>query len=107
MATRMSHFDWPGPDVRGPGLAFAGAAAVTVAAVMWAVWKMSPVLILPVASLVLLLVGFGVALACWHRPAQRRRLGYRDVAGVLVFLGFAAAILSDSVALGALLHAAH
>jgi hypothetical protein len=68
---------------------------------------MSPALILPVASLVLLLAGFGVALACWHRPAQRRRLGYRDVAGALIFLGFAAAILSDSVALGELLHAAH
>ena len=105
LATRMSHFDWQGPDLRGPGLAVAAAAAAAIATMAWVAWRMSPVLILPAASLVLLIAGFGLALACWHRTAREGRLGYRDVAGALVFVGFAAAILTNGDGLAALLDA--
>ena len=102
MATKITHLGWQGGETQGPELALAGAAAVTAAAVMLAAWKLPAVLILPVASLVLLLAGFTLALAFWPRPAPARRLSYRDVAALCVFFGFAAALLSDTSALAPL-----
>jgi hypothetical protein len=55
-------------------------------------------LALPAASLLLLFAGFTVA-ACayWAGYAtEAERLGPKDVAGALVLLGFAAALLSDA-----------
>jgi hypothetical protein len=99
MATRMSHLPWHGTEPHGPEGVLAGAATVTAAAVLLAVWKLPVALVLPVASLVLLLTGFGLALAFHQRPSLGRQLSYRDVAGVLVFLGFAAALLSNTLGL--------
>ena len=59
---------------------------------------MPPALALPATSLMLLLAGFTVA-ACAHwtgHGAEAERLGPKDVAGALVLLGFAAALLSDA-----------
>jgi len=59
---------------------------------------MPPALALPATSLMLLLAGFTVA-ACAHwtgHAAEAERLGPKDVAGALVLLGFAAALLSDA-----------
>ena len=105
MTTRMPHLAWHGAEPHGPELALAGAAAVTATAVLLATWKLPAALILPVASLVLLLAGFALALAFWQRPSPARQLSYRDVAGLLVFLGFAAALLSDTSALAPLFEA--
>jgi hypothetical protein len=72
------------------------AATVLALPVMSAV--MPPALALPTASLLLLLAGFAVA-ACAHwtgHAAEAERLGPEDVAGALVLLGFAAALLSDA-----------
>ena len=57
-----------------------------------------PALVLPVASLLLLLAGFGLAAAGhWTgHPIEHDRLGARDVAGALMLLGFAAALMSDA-----------
>ena len=57
-----------------------------------------PALVLPAISALLLLTGFGVAaFASWAgRAPDAERLGPRDVAGALVLLGFAAALLSDA-----------
>jgi hypothetical protein len=59
-----------------------------------------PALALPATSLLLLVAGFAVAaFAYWagHAP-EAERLGPKDVAGALVLLGFAAALLSDASA---------
>jgi hypothetical protein len=102
MATRLT-LDSQGTESHGPELALAGTAAVTVSAASLVAWKLSPVLILPVAGLVLLLAGATLALAFWHRPTLNRSLNYRDVSAMLVFFGFAAALLSDVSALAPLL----
>jgi hypothetical protein len=86
-----------GDDAGGPELALAGASALTAGA-----WKLPFELILPVTSLVLLASGFALALAAWTRPVRANRLSYRDVAGLLVFFGFGAALMSDSAALSPL-----
>ena len=91
-----------GDDAEGPELALAGASALTVATVMASAWKLPFELILPVTSLVLLASGFALALAAWTRPVRANRLSYRDVAGLLVFFGFGAALMSDSAALSPL-----
>jgi hypothetical protein len=75
----------------------------TAAVVLLTTWKLPMVLILPAASLVLLVIGFALALAFWHRPSSSHQLSYRDVAAFLVFFGFAAGLLSDHSALGPLL----
>ena len=57
-----------------------------------------PALALPAISLLLLFVGFAIA-ACAHwtgHATEADRLGPNDVAGALVLLGFAAALLSDA-----------
>jgi hypothetical protein len=102
MATRTTHLDWQRTEPHGPELVLAGTTMVTAAAVILALWKLSPALMLPVASLVLLLAGFTVALFFWRRSPPAGQLSYRDVAGMLVFFGFAAALLTDTSALGPL-----
>ena len=59
---------------------------------------MPPALALPATSLLLLLAGFAVAAwAYWTgHAAEAERLGPKDVAGALVLLGFAAALLGDT-----------
>jgi hypothetical protein len=59
-----------------------------------------PALVLPAVSLLLLATGFSVAaFAYWAgHTAEADRLGPKDVAGALVLLGFAAALLSDATA---------
>ena len=96
MATKITNLDWHGAETQGPELALAAGAAMTAGVVLLAAWKLPAVLILPAASLVLLITGFAVALAFWQRPPVSRRLSYRDVAAMLVFFGFAAALLSDT-----------
>ena len=102
MATRRAQVPCKDGAPGGPDLALTGAGAVTIATVLLAGWKLPAVLILPTASLVLLLAGFGLALLFWDRPVDRHRLSYRDVAAVLVFFGFGAALLCDTSALAAL-----
>ena len=74
--------------------------AVTVLALPAMHLVMLPALALPATSLLLLLAGFTVA-ACAHctghgAGAEAERVGPKDVAGALVLLGFAAALLSDA-----------
>lgn len=102
MATRMNHLGWQGSETHGPELALAATAAVAAGAVLLSFWRLPTALILPVVSLVLLVAGFSLALAFWHRPTSPRQLSYRDVAAMLVFFGFGAALLSDASALAAL-----
>lgn len=72
--------------------------AATVLALPAMYLVMPPALALPATSLLLLLAGFAVAASAhWTRQAvEADRLGPRDVAGALVLLGFAAALLSDA-----------
>ena len=54
-------------------------------------------LVLPAVSLILLVAGFGLAAAnrLVPSPTPARRAKRRDLAALLVFIGFAAAILTD------------
>ena len=90
-------------DPHGPELALAGASALTAGTVLLAAWKLPVELILPVTSLVLLVAGFALALVVWNRPVRGHQLSYRDVAALLVFFGFGAALLSDTSGLSPLL----
>jgi hypothetical protein len=74
------------------------ALAATVLAVPVVHLVVPPALALPAISLLLLLAGFAIAaFAYWTgRTADAERLGPKDVAGALVLLGFAAALLSDA-----------
>jgi hypothetical protein len=94
-----------GDDAHGPQLALAGASGLTAATITTAAWKLPFALILPVASLMLLAAGFALAVAVWKRPVKGSRLSYRDVAALLVFFGFGAALMSDTAALSPLLGA--
>lgn len=85
----------PASQTRSPWLA---PFALTVSALPLIYLAVPPALALPSISLLLLLAGFGVA-ACAHftgRAAEPERLGPKDIAGALVLLGFAAALLSDA-----------
>jgi hypothetical protein len=95
MATR-SQLHWSAGETNGPELMLAGAAAMTAGALLLSGWKLPAILILPVVSGVLLLAGFVLAAAFWRRPAASGVLSYRDVAGMLVFFGFMAALLVDT-----------
>lgn len=53
-------------------------------------------LFLPVLSGLLLTVGFMAVWASGRDHARREGLTYQDVGGLLVFAGFAAALMSDS-----------
>jgi hypothetical protein len=86
-------------DAHGPEVALAAASGLTVGAVLIGAWTLPFDLILPFTSVVLLVAGFVLALAARKRPAHRDRLSYRDVAALLVFFGFGAALLSDPAAL--------
>ena len=101
MATRRTLAPKAGA-ARGPDIALAGAAAVVTATVILAAWRLPAALILPAASLVLVISGFVLALLFWDRDVERGRLSYRDVAAMLVFFGFAAALLTDTSALAPL-----
>jgi hypothetical protein len=72
--------------------------AATVLALPAMYLVMPPALALPAVSLMLVLAGFAVAArAYWAgRAAEVERLGPNDLAGALVLLGFAAALLSDA-----------
>jgi hypothetical protein len=102
MATR-SQLHWSAGEANGPELMLGGAAAVTATAILLAAWKLPAVLILPVVSGVLLVAGFALAAAFWRRPVTKGVLSYRDVASMLVFFGFMAALLVDTSALASLL----
>jgi hypothetical protein len=103
METRRSLAPRNAPSAHGPDIALAAAGAATAAIDLLAAWRLPAALILPAASLVLLAVGFALALAFWDRAAERERLSYRDVAALLVFFGFASALLSDTSAVMPLL----
>jgi hypothetical protein len=95
MGTKLT-LDRHEADARGPELALAGAGAATAAAMILAAVQLPGLAVLPVGSLVLLVAGFAAAALWWGSEAREsRRLSYRDVAGILVFFGFAAALLSD------------
>ena len=96
MATRMTNAHWHVDEVHGPLAALVGTAVATGAAAMLTGWAMSAVFVLPVVALVLLIAGFSIALFFWQASAAEQRLSYRDVAGMLVFLGFAVALLGDA-----------
>lgn len=76
---------WLGPSLAAPALFLALTALLP-----------GP-LVLPAVSLVLLLAGFGLAAVNRLAPAALpvRHAKRRDLAAVLVFIGFAAAILTD------------
>ena len=86
----------------GPQLMLAGAPVLVAATVLPASWHLPFDLILPVASLVLLAAGFALAAVVHRRPVRRGQLSYRDVAALLVFFGFGAAVLGDPAALASL-----
>lgn len=106
MATVSTHSGWHGTEVRGPEVTLAGAAALAFAAVLLAAWAMPFVPVLPLASLALLTIGLSVALAFWQRTSSGAQLSYLDVAGLLVFSGCAAAMLSDVLAFASAFDAA-
>ncbi|HEY7383079.1 MAG TPA: hypothetical protein VH743_05355 [Beijerinckiaceae bacterium] len=89
-------------DVQGPELALAGASGLIAATVLLASWNLPFALILPVTGLVLLVAGFGLAAVVWKHPVRGSRLSYRDVAALLVFFGFGAALMSDTASLSPL-----
>jgi hypothetical protein len=68
-----------------------------------------PELALPTVSVLLLVTGFGVAGGAYlaGHQAVPDRIGARDVAGSLVLLGFAAALLSEDEQALALLERLH
>jgi hypothetical protein len=72
--------------------------AVTVVALPLLYLVVPSALVLPAISGSLLLAGFAAgAFAYWTgHAAEAERLGPKDVAGALVLLGFAAALLSDA-----------
>ena len=106
MTTRRARAPWQANPAQGPDFALAGAAGATIGAVLLAAWKLPVALILPAASLVLLLAGFALAVMFWDRTVASDRPSYRDVAAVLVFFGFAAALLCDTSVLAPLLEPA-
>jgi hypothetical protein len=74
------------------------ALAAIVATLPLVHLALPPALALPAISLLLVLAGFAIAAyAYWTgRTPEDHRLGAKDVAGALVMLGFAAALLSDA-----------
>ena len=102
MQTRRSLAPRRGRAAQGPDIALAAAAAAVAGVILVAAWRLPVALILPAASLALLAAGFALAVVFWERAEPRERLSYRDVAAVLVFFGFAAALLTDTAALGPL-----
>jgi hypothetical protein len=102
MSSNLTHLEGRAGEARGPELTLAAGAGLAVLAVVLTGWKL-PAMILPIASTVLLIAGFALAAACWSAGARdSRHLTYRDVAGLLVFLGFGSAMLIDPAALGSL-----
>lgn len=96
----------PASHARSPWLM---VLAATVLALSPMYLALPPALALPATSLLLLLAGFTVA-ACAYwtgHAAEAERLGAKDVAGALVLLGFAAALLSDAEAVLATLEQWH
>jgi hypothetical protein len=95
---------WKSGSVRQPGtgtarppvslLAMAGVSAAVLALLAAAV---PPILVLPVVCLLAIAAAGMVSLLAWRAgvAAQQQRVTAWDVAGALVFIGFAAAILSD------------
>jgi hypothetical protein len=85
----------PASQIRSPWLLALAAIISTLPLVHLA---MPPTLALPAISLLLVLAGFVIgAYAYWTgRTPEVHRLGPKDVAGALVLLGFAAALLSDT-----------
>ena len=73
------------------------AAAVGGVALLLSV-HLPPALVLPFLSAVLVAGGMGLAAVAWLRGTRTEhgRTGSYEVAGALVFLGFAAALLADS-----------
>ena len=56
-----------------------------------------PALVLPAMSILMVIVGFAIAVGCYvagFRPGHGPLLAW-DIAGALVFLGFAASMLTD------------
>jgi hypothetical protein len=102
MGFKITDFGQRRDAARGPELALTGAAGLAAATVLLAAWKLPVALILPAVSLVLLAAGFALALIVWKGAVSRHRLSYRDVAAMLVFFGFGAALLSDLSALAPL-----
>jgi hypothetical protein len=85
----------PASQARSPWLTVLAGAVLVLPLVYLA---LPPALTLPAISLMLLLAGFAVA-ACAYwvgLEPEAGRLGAKDVAGALVLLGFAAALLSDA-----------
>lgn len=102
MAIRWAHLDRHRAEARGPEIALSGGMVLAGGVTLLAAWKIAPVLILPVASLVLLAAGLAIAAAFAQRPSPKGKLSYRDSAGFLILLGFVAAILTDSSAVALL-----
>jgi len=88
----------------GPVLGWSGVVVALACALLY----LSPPpagLVLPALSVLLLAGGFGLAAGTWLRLLPQRLGGARsyDIAGALVFLGFAAALVGDSAQTIALL----
>ena len=72
-------------------------AAVLLGLYLLSLAELPHPLVLPAVSATLLLAGFATAAGAWWTGAAARtdRIGARDIAGALVLLGFAAALLSS------------
>jgi hypothetical protein len=76
----------PRPTV-GPQIALSAALAVAVAGAALVNRLLPADALLPAVCLLLYLLAALIALIAWHRPSPPRLLSYRDVAGVLTFIG--------------------
>ncbi len=102
MPTDVIYVDRRTSKALGPKLTLAGAGVVIVAAVLLTASKLFVALILPVISMLSLTIGFSLALAYWKLPSSSKLFTFRDAGAMLVFIGFAAALLSDASRLAAL-----
>lgn len=78
-----------------------GLLFLVMSAAVGAACLMLPAAGLAVLSSFLLLTGFGLAIAAWRRSAEPQTEGIatKDLAALLVFLGFLAALLGDTESL--------
>ena len=91
----------------GPVMTLIGALIAAAAIVAMPHQVLPQDALLPAASLMLYLLAAVVALLAWRRPVPVRGLSYRDVAGVLVFIGILVSTQVEPEQMVRLLTAAH
>jgi len=80
----------------GPNVTAAALLAVAVSPVLVIAWLVPPMLVMPVLSIVSLIGAGSMGLFAWRfgSPGNRGQITSWDVAGMLLFIGFAAGMLS-------------